>query len=186
MTFEEMKNLSDKEQKDLFNKLKEKRHKAKTTNFSSFYGVGAEKLDRELGIKVMDAKRLLIGYWLRNKAVKQVAEACKVKEIKGQKWLLNPVSKFWYSLRAEKDRFSTLNQGTGVFCFDSWIMRVRKKGIKISMQMHDEILFKMKGKSKEEINKFLQEAIKETNDYLKLNVPLGISVEFGKDYASVH
>lgn len=36
-------------------------------------------------------------------------------------WLFNPVSKFWYSLRYPKDIFSTLNQGTGVFCFDTWI-----------------------------------------------------------------
>jgi hypothetical protein len=34
-------------------------------------------------------------------------------------WLYNPVSKFWYSA-IYKDIFSTLNQGTGVYCFDTW------------------------------------------------------------------
>ena len=45
----------------------------------------------------------------------------KTKSVNGSLWLFNPVSKLWYSLRAEKDIFSTLNQGTGTFCFDMWL-----------------------------------------------------------------
>ena len=70
----------------------------------------------------------------------------------GKKWIFNPVSQFWYSLRAEKDRFSTLNQSTGVYCFDQWIKRVRKKGIIINLQMHDEILFSIKKRSKDYVS----------------------------------
>ena len=185
-----MKNLSEEEQKKLFKIIKEKRYKGKTTNFSSIYGVGAEKLARELGCKISEAKNLLISYWKRNKAVKDVADGSKVININrllmGKKWIFNPVSQFWYSLRAEKDRFSTLNQSTGVYCFDQWIKRVRKKGIIINLQMHDEILFSIKKRSKEEVERMLREAIEETNNFLKLNVPLNISIEFGDNYAEVH
>jgi len=75
---------------------------------------------------------------------------------------------------------------TGVYCFDQWIKRVRKKGIIINLQMHDEILFSIKKRSKEEVERMLREAIEETNNFLKLNVPLNISIEFGDNYAEVH
>ena len=86
----------------------------KVVNYSAVYGVGPPKLARELKTTTAIAKALLKGYWERNWAVRKIAEDCVVKTVNGQQWLFNPVSKFWYSLRAEKDRFSTLNQGTGV------------------------------------------------------------------------
>ncbi len=169
-----------------FGLIKAKRHKAKTTNFSSIYGVGAEKLARELGIPLKEAKKLLKGYWERNIAVKKISEETIVKQIGAKKWLFNPVSKFWYSLRAEKDRFSTLNQGTGVYAFDTYIKYVRKQGIKISLQMHDEILFKTDKIMKDAHYITLKKCIDYVNDELKLNVPLGISADFGLNYADCH
>lgn len=180
------KGFKDGQDKKKYSEIKTKRHKAKTTNFSSIYGVGAEKLGRELGISTKEAKKLLDGYWKRNKAVKDVAEACVVKEINGKKWLFNPVSKFWYSLRAEKDRFSTLNQGTGVYCFDTYVKYVRKSGIKVSLQMHDEILFKTHNSEREQVKIQLHSAIKQVNDEIKLNIPLAISIDFGINYADCH
>jgi hypothetical protein len=174
--------------KKKYEEIKTKRHKAKTTNFSSIYGVGAEKLAREIGISPKEAKKLLDGYWKRNESVKKVADSCQVKTIGNQKWLYNPVSRFWYSLRAEKDRFSTLNQGTGVYCFDRYIKYVREKGIKISLQMHDEILFRISKDSSRRVDvaNHLQDSIKSVNDEIKLNVPLGISMDFGANYAECH
>jgi hypothetical protein len=101
-------------------------------------------------------------------------------------WLKNPVSGFWYQLRYEKDIFSTLNQGTGVYCFDTWVYYVRSLGVVINMQFHDEI-----GKSvyigEEEMTKgLLEEAIDMANAKLKLNVPLGVDVKFGANYAETH
>lgn len=178
----------EKDDKKKYEEIKTKRHKAKTTNFSSIYGVGSDKLAREIGITNKEAKKLLEGYWKRNKAVKQVADACIVKQIGVQKWLFNPVSKFWYSLRAEKDRFSTLNQGTGVWCFDNYVREVRSRGIKISLQMHDEILFRMPNNAQDRkiIVTRLEESIKSVNEQVKLNVPLGISMDFGHNYADCH
>lgn len=162
------------------------RHKAKTVNFASVYGAGAPKIAITADISLKEAKLLHKIYWERNKAVKQVADACEVKQIGQKKWLKNPVSGFWYSLRAEKDRFSTLNQGTGVYCFDTYIKYVRQKGIKISLQMHDEILFKTYENEKELIKEKLNKSIQEVNEEIKLNIPLAISIDFGKNYADCH
>lgn len=162
------------------------RHKAKTVNFSAVYGAGPPKIALTLNGPLKEAQKLHKIYWERNKAVKQVAEACEVKQIGAKKWLKNPISGFWYSLRAEKDRFSTLNQGTGVYCFDTYVKYVRKQGIKLSLQMHDEILFKTLEAEKEDIKVKLNHAIKQVNEEVKLNIPLGISIDFGINYADCH
>jgi hypothetical protein len=167
-------------------KYNKERKQAKVVNFSSVYGAGAPKIALTSGMSLKEAKKLHEIYWKRNKSVKQVAEACVVKQVGTKKWLKNPVSGFWYSLRAEKDRFSTLNQGTGVYCFDTYVKHCRKAGIKVSLQMHDEILFRLLEGNKESVIEILNNAIKQVNEEIKLNIPLGISMDFGLNYADCH
>ena len=52
--------------------------------------------------------------------------------------------------------------------------------------MHDEILFRLKKGTEEEITNKLNESIKEVNAEVKLNVPLGISMDYGNSYADCH
>ncbi len=101
-------------------------------------------------------------------------------------WLFNPVSKFWYSLRYPKDIFSTLNQGTGVFCFDVWIKNFRSKRPQLTGQMHDEVILTIEKGTRLEIEKLLKDSIKKTNRQLKLNRELDIDVQFGDNYAEIH
>ena len=180
-----MKSLTDDQQKALFDKIKQSRKKAKVVTYSAIYGVGAPKLSRSLSIPEREAKDLLEAYWERNWAVKKVAEDQYVKTLKdGSMWLKNPVSGFYYNLRYEKDRFSTLNQSTGVYCFDTWVMFARKLGVKIVGQFHDEVV--VVSDDPESVKERLQEAIEMANDKLQLNVPLGIDVQVGRTYADVH
>ena len=190
MTLEEMKALPEDKQKALYNKIKEIRNLGKVVNFSSVYGAGPPKIALTTGMPLQQAKKLHKTYWDRNKAVKQVAKSAKTKTtiVDGieQMWLFNPVSRFWYSLRFEKDKFSTLNQGTGVYCFDLWVREVRLSGIKIMFQYHDEIAFHLKEFEQDIVKKKLLDSIEKVNKTVKLNVPLGVSVDFGKTYADVH
>ena len=165
---------------------KKVRSKAKVVNFSGIYGAGPAKISLTTGMSLEEATLLHKIYWERNKSVKQVVNDCVYKEVRGQMWLFNPVSGFWYSLRQPKDRFSTLNQGTGVYCFDTHIRNVRKQGIIISLQYHDEIGFAFLKQDQEIIKKKLNKAIELTNQALCLNVPLGISIDIGKNYAEAH
>lgn len=163
------------------------RKKAKIVNFSAVYGVGAMKMHLSTGMPIEQCKNLLDAYWKRNKAVKLVAKNVEVKTINDQMWLFNPISEFWYSLRFEKDIFSTLNQGSGVYCFDNYVTQVRKRGVKICGQFHDEIAFTIpKSVEKSTVKKLLQDSIDAVNNRLKLNIELGISVDFGKNYAEIH
>ena len=92
----------------------------------------------------------------------------------------------WYFLKADKDKFSTLNQGSGVYVFDTWVNKARSKGIKMVMQYHDEVLTIVKNELASSTGKLLKEAMQEANDQLKLNVKVGISVDFGKSYSDCH
>lgn len=181
-----------------FKSISKRRGYSKTVNFAGVYGAGPPKLAKTLKCDLQFAKDLHTAYWLRNKAVKQVANTVTTKTVKipnykllnlqneEQMWLFNPISKFWYSLRAEKDIFSTLNQGTGVFCFDCWVREMRKQEIKIFLQYHDEIGFSL---LKEDIDNIITKkniAIENVNKLLKLNVPLNASADFGENYSQVH
>ena len=169
-----------------FANLKKIRGKAKVVNFSGIYGAGPPKIALTTGMSLQEATLLHKIYWDRNKSVKQIANDAVTKVVRNQMWLFNPVSHFWYSLRQPKDKFSTLNQGTGVYCFDTHVRNIRNTGIKISLQYHDEIGFGFLKKDEELIKQKLNRAISETNAELTLNVPLGISIDIGDNYAEAH
>ena len=164
------------------------RKDAKQVNFACTYGAGIPKIVLTSGMALEVATILHQTFWKRNWAVKKVTKNIKTKVIDNQMWLYNPVSKFWYSLRYEKDKFSTLNQSSGVFVFDTWIREVRKRGVKICGQFHDEKISKLTNTPEkiEERRILLLEAMKRTNEILKLNVEIGISIDFGKTYADIH
>ena len=166
--------------------LKALRKNYKVVNYSSTYGVGASKLARETGMSVKEAKTLLDAFWSRNWSVEAVAKSLRVRELFGSMWLYNPVSHFWYALRSDKDRFSTLNQGTGVFCFDTWVALCRKNGVQTIGQFHDEIVALVEDGKQEEVAAIMHGAAQKLNEKVKLNVPLGCDAQFGKTYASIH
>ena len=166
--------------------LKALRKNYKVVNYSATYGVGAPKLARETGMSKGEAKTLLDAFWSRNWAIEKVASTVRVREVMDGMWLLNPVSGFWHSLRSDKDRFSTLNQSTGVFCFDTWVAICRKNGIKAVGQFHDEIIALVKKGDEGKVENLMHEAAIMLNDKFKLNVPLGTDVQFGNTYADIH
>lgn len=184
MNLEEMKNLPKDKQEEIFNHLTSIRKKAKVVTYSATYGVGKAKLSRTTGMPEKQAEALLKAFWEINWAVKEVADTSVVRTIGGKMWLKNPVSGFWISLRFDRDRFSSLNQSTGVFCFDSWLAQCWVRGIKGVAQFHDETVTITT--NQEETFATMKEAIKIVNDKLKLNVNLDVSPQFGTKYSEIH
>ena len=166
--------------------LKSLRKNYKVVNYSATYGVGAPKLARETGMTPKEAKTLLNAFWSRNWAIEKVASRLQTRELFGGMWLKNPVSGFWHSLRSEKDRFSTLNQSTGVFCFDKWVKECRGMGLETIGQFHDEIIVLTKEGDEDKAENIMQMSINNVNHEVDLNVPLGTDVQFGKTYADIH
>lgn len=166
--------------------LKPLRKKYKVVNYSATYGVGASKLARTIGITQAEASSMLDAFWSRNWAIQATADNCKVREVAGKSWLLNPVSGLYHSLRYEKDRFSTLNQSTGVYCFDTWVAGCKSRGLSIVGQFHDEVIILLKEGQEDRVEHIMKTSIEAANERIKLNVPLGIDYSFGKNYAEIH
>lgn len=166
--------------------LKALRKNYKVVNYSATYGVGATKLARTTGMSVGEAKKLLDAYWERNWAITKLANDMYPRERDGKKWLKNPVSGFYLSLRSDKDKFSTLNQSTGVYCFDMWVGLCRMNGVQTIGQFHDEIIALVKDGDEQQTQETMEESIDGLNAILKLNVPLGIDAQFGINYAEIH
>lgn len=162
------------------------RHAAKTANYSCTYGASPNRLVFDSGLDLATATSLHDAYWRRNWAITAIADNAHVKEINGQKWIYNPVSRFWYSLRYDKDRFSTLNQSTGVYCFDMWIKHFLTVRNQLTGQFHDEVILTVKKGNEAKAEKLLRWAIDRVNEELNLNVKLDIDVQFGGTYAEIH
>ncbi len=185
---EELKKLFNPTEKrrEEYSRIKAIRLKAKKTNFAAIYGAGGSKIAVTANVSTKEGYLFHKVYWERNWAVKKIEENTIWKRVNGQAWLYNPVSQFWYSLRAVKDKFSTLNQGTGVYAFDMWVKYCRQQGYKICMQYHDEhVSNRLKG-DEENTRVILNNAIDKVNETLKLNIKLGISIDFGDNYSLIH
>ena len=171
---------------DRFKSIKKVRKKFKPVNYSAVYGVGKAKLSRTTGMTQAEAGVLLEAYWERNWAVKQFASEQQVRTLNKQMWVKNPVNGFWYSLRYEKDIFSTLNQSTGAYCFDQWVAHYLTKRPNIIGQFHDESINRIPVGEEKEHESVLRWAIQKVNEKLKLNIKLDIDVQFGARYSNIH
>lgn len=189
--------------KDGTAKYESQRDDSKTANYLLQYGGGVPKLAELLGWPESRARGLHKSYWDLNWAVKAVAEDAKVKtldtrtyfDVELQRnvtidrlWVYQPINGFWYPLRGEKDIFSALCQGGGVYCFDMWMLFAKRNGLSIPLQYHDEVAGYLEDseEAKVETEKKLRNAIEKVNETIKLNVKLDIDVDFGYNYSQVH
>lgn len=171
---------------DRFIELDKIRHKGKTTNYSAQYGVGKAKLAKTLEISQHEAFKLLDAYWEANLEAKIVSQNFRTKEFKGMMYVHNPYNKFWYELRSEKDRLSAVIQSTGDFITHLWAKNVIEVSKCVTLIYHDQIDLIVKEGYRKGIEKLLRDSIDKVNKQLKLNVPMDISVNFGKRFSDVH
>jgi hypothetical protein len=175
------------ENNERFKSIKSIRKPMKTTNYACQYNVGAKTLARNSGMTEREAGQLIDAYWKKNWAIKKVAKEQYVKTLRdGTMWLKNPINGFYYSLRYEKDIFSTLVQGSGDYVFNLWSAFCRKEGIKLHLNYHDEWLTSVEvGKEGKVIEK-AQMAMDKTNEILKLNKEIKMDAQGGYSYAECH
>lgn len=167
----------------------------KVTNYCSVYGGSPEVIARGAGVPLSEAKTLHKGYWELNWSVKAIAEEqCVFEDSRKQKWLVNPVNGLSYSLRTEKDRFSTLCQGTGSFFFDMWVDEILtamqdKWGKKtLTGSFHDEIIlcFKDSPQVRDTMTELVLSSIDKVSEKFMLRRKLGADVQLNKTYAGIH
>lgn len=166
----------------------------KTTNYACQYGAGIKTVARQAKCEYHIAEKLFNAYWDLNWSIKEVSKNTVVKTINGQMWQQNPINGFWYSLRQEKDRFSTLCQGTGSYVFDIWCNEVIAicnerygRDPMLSGQFHDELILQVR-KGNRELWEHLVgvEAMQRTNKKLNMNRDVACDVQFGDNYSEIH
>jgi len=174
---------------------KAQRPKGKTTNYAAVYGAGAKTIARAAGISIEEAEKLHKAYWAIHNYVKVIADSqCVIKDSRGEKWLINPINGLPYSLRKEKDKFSTLIQGSGAFFFDMWLDNILNgmyDELQLSTlcgQFHDEYITRLKDEPeiREAMRVITKDAIKKVNSDFMLRRDLDCDVQFGKNYGSIH
>jgi len=162
------------------------RHAGKGTNYAATYGATGPTIARAAGVSEAVGDVLHKAYWERNWALTAIAEECVVKTSRGMKWLWNPIAKMWMFLKADKDKFSTLNQSTGTYAFDRWVYHILKRRPQLTAQFHDEVILELSKGHRDKMTKILKDAIKDVNEELKLNRNLDCDVDFGQTYAEIH
>ena len=162
------------------------RYNFKGGNYALQYGAGIKTLSKQLSITMKEAKVISEAYWERNWSVKAISDSMVTKEVEGSTWQFNPVSKLWYSLRSDKDKFSTLCQGTGTYLFDMWVGFILKEREQLTANFHDEIILEVKKGNRDKCVKLLENSIKKVNRMLKLNRELQVDVQFGNNYSEIH
>lgn len=190
----EMLNLSDNDKKRLIKDLGIIRHSAKQSNYSCQYGAGYKAVARSADIENKIAKKLVEGYRAKNWSIQKIADEQYVKECSTGKWLWNPLTKLYYRLVSDKDRFSTLIQGTGSYMLDMWVgysFHIRKKEgleFKQNATFHDEKVWEFvdSEEMREKIVSCSNRALDMLNKQFKLEIPIKASHDFGKRYSEIH
>jgi len=177
--------------------LKPIRDVYKNGNYSMQYGAWPPRVAITCGISLQEAEELFDTYWKVNWSIKEIAKQQKVIKVKckysfekEEKWLYNPINKWYYNLRSEKDVFSTLIQGTASFVFDKWLHYVLDANDDLCNsligQFHDEFILRAQEGQEEEVKDIINTAILELNKELNLNRELGVGIQIGKRYSDIH
>lgn len=162
------------------------------------YGAGAKTVARSAKVSLEVGKQLVEGYRELNWSVDVIAKNTFVKRTSFGDFQLNPLNKMFYPLKTDKDRFSTLIQGSGSYVLDLWLMFIEKRldmaveagAVKFRPmligQMHDECIYECHKDDATFVRKLIKDAIGDVNQAMKLEVDLDCDVQQGLKYSEIH
>ena len=180
------------EQDSLFKRLDAVRATGKSTNYAAQYGAGVKTIARTAKVSMAVAKRLHAAYHKLNWSIATISSMMVVKKTSIGDWQLNPINKMWYSLRSDKDRFSTLIQGTASYILDLWLYHCERlaalRGLEYLLigQVHDELILRVMDGTEEKYRHLVDDALQVVNSTLKLNRELACEINFGQKYSDIH
>ncbi|MCX7857640.1 MAG: DNA polymerase I [Deltaproteobacteria bacterium] len=174
----------------------EMRRVAKVVNFGVIYGISAYGLSKELRISQKEAQKYIDDYFSLHKGVKDYMDRI-VKEAEERGFvrtyygriryipeLYNPDQKI--KQLGIRTAMNTPIQGTAADIIKMAMVNIfrKKKDLNLSskliLQIHDELLFEVKGEEKDLMEHLVKE---EMENVVKLDVPLKVSIGFGKNWA---
>ncbi len=174
---------------------KQLRSKAKAVNFGIVYGISDFGLAEQIDIKRKEAKQYIEQYLETYSGIKNymtdIVESAKkkgyVETLFGRRRYIAELNSKNYMVRKFGDRaaMNTPIQGTAADIMKIAMIKVynelknRKLKSKIVLQIHDELIIETLLEEKEEVKQILKECMENS---AKLNVPLNVEVEEGKNW----
>ena len=172
---------------------------AKAINFGIIYGMGARKLSDELGIENKTAKEYIESYYKRYTGVKRYKEEIVEKARKdgfittlfNRRRYLSEINSDRPRIRGEAERMAvnTPIQGTAADLIKQAMINIYsrlKQGnfqTRMLLQVHDELVFEV---PEHEIEKIKSIVKKEMEDVYKLDVPLKVDMDYGRNWDEAH
>jgi DNA polymerase-1 len=177
----------------------EERRKAKTINFGLLYGMGPQKLGRELGISLQEAKDFILLYFSRLAKVREfydqvVAGANQqgaVFTLAGRRRLLPDIHSRNENLAqaARRMAINTVVQGSAADVIKLAMLRVHQDHVlkrlraRMILQVHDELLLEVPQVSAQEAGSRVAELM---SSVTALKVPLVVDWGAGQNWAEAH
>ena len=178
---------------------KTQRNQAKTINFGVIYGMGPQRLARENGVTMAEAKKFIEDYFAKypgiQKFTTEQVDLAKqqgfVTTILGRKRFLPDIhsSNIGLRINAEHMAVNTPIQGSAADLIKVAMIRLHevfaKKKMETAMllQVHDELVFEAPKDEVEDAKKLI---IHEMENAIKLKVPLRVDVGVGKSWLEAH
>lgn len=173
------------------------RSAGKQGNYASQYGASGKTVARAAGVSNKIGNTIVKAYRKRNWTIDVIAKEQKDKKTSYGRYQLNPLNGIWYNLKNDKDKFSTLVQGSASYVFDLWLANqfnllkngkydLGEYGLRLLAQAHDEQISELSIGYEEVASKVAQNAIQKVNSSMKLPIPFSIDTQFGCNYSKIH
>jgi len=177
----------------------DERRKAKTINFGLLYGMGPQKLGRELGITLKEAKEFIAVYFSKLSRVREFYEEIEegarslgyVTTLAGRRRMLPDINSRNVNLaqQARRMAINTVVQGSAADIIKKAMLEVDKSavigelGASLILQIHDELLLEAPSGNAREVG----EAVAATmSSVYSLSVPLAVDWGVGDDWSEAH
>jgi DNA polymerase I len=175
------------------------RNQAKTINFGVIYGMGPQRLARENGVTMAEAKKFIEDYFAKypgiQKFTTEMVELARkqgyVSTLLGRKRLIPEINSTNIGLKitGEHMAVNTPIQGSAADLIKIAMVRLhaklkqKKMETTMLLQVHDELVFEAPKSEVEDAKKLI---IKEMEGAMELKVPLKVDVGVGKNWLEAH
>jgi DNA polymerase-1 len=177
----------------------DERRKAKTINFGLLYGMGPQKLGRELGISLKEAKEFIAVYFSKLSRVREFYEEIEagarslgyVTTLAGRRRMLPEINSRNVNLaqQARRMAINTVVQGSAADIIKKAMLEVDKSpvldalGASLILQIHDELLLETPAATARDVGEAVAGIM--TGVY-SLSVPLAVDWGVGGDWSAAH
>ena len=186
----------------LFDKVEvsaDERRKAKTINFGLLYGMGPQKLGRELGISLKEAKEFISVYFSKLSRVREFYEEIEagakslgyVTTLAGRRRMLPEINSRNVNMaqQARRMAINTVVQGSAADIIKKAMLEVDKSpvigelGGSLILQIHDELLLEAPTAKSREVGEAVAGIMASV---YSLSVPLVVDWGVGDDWSAAH